>query len=110
WIMADNFDLAPALALAEDLTTTDVIGRPPRTPLIILPIPWALNSTLVLTKRFSGSIRSVASMQSKVSIEATIVRVIATIHTPGSTIAANEGVIKISCSSSKLEGTGRLTK
>src|SRR5690606_29882830 len=53
WIMADNFDLAPALALAEDLTTTDVIGRPPRTPLIILPIPWALNSTLVLTKRFS---------------------------------------------------------
>src|SRR5690606_23272060 len=110
WIIADIFDFAPALALAEDLTTTDVIGRPPRTPLIMLPIPCALSSTFVLTKRFRGSILSVASIQSKVSIEATIVMVTATTQTPGLAMEAKAGVMKTSRSSSMLDGTGKLTK
>src|SRR5690554_2316625 len=75
WTIADILDFAPALALAEDRTTTEVMGRPPKAPLIMLPIPWARSSTLVLTKRFKGSILSVASIQSNVSIEATIVMV-----------------------------------
>src|SRR5690606_20069633 len=88
WIMADIFDLALECTLAEDLTTYDVIGKQAKALLIIFPIPWDFNSTLVFTKRFKGSDRSMASIQSKVSIEATIVLVMATTHTPGSPIAA----------------------
>src|SRR5690554_6687597 len=109
-MMADILDLAPAVMLAEDLTTTEVMGKPPKAPLIMLPIPWAFNSTLVLTKRFRGSILSVASMQSKVSIEATMVIVIATTQTFGSPIEAKEGLINTSLTSSRLVGTGKLTR
>jgi hypothetical protein len=37
--MADNFDLAPALILAELLTITEVRGRAPIKPEILFPIP-----------------------------------------------------------------------
>src|SRR5690554_6972142 len=104
-MMADILDLAPAVMLAEDLTTTEVIGKPPKTPLIMLPIPWAFNSTLVFTKRFKGSILSVASMQSKVSIEATMVIVTATTHTLGFPIDANDGLINTSFTSSDRKST-----
>ena len=45
--MVDILDLAPALLLAEERTTTDVMGKPPKRELTIFPIPWAFNSTLV---------------------------------------------------------------
>src|SRR5690606_20672222 len=109
-MMADILDFAPALILAEDLTTTDVIGNPPNAPLIRFPIPCAFNSTLVSTKRFMGSILSVASMHSNVSIEATMVMVTATIQTFGFAIESKDGVINTPFKSSKLEGIGRLTK
>src|SRR5690606_7049766 len=109
-MMADILDFAPALAFADDRTTTEVMGNPPKAPLFILPIPWARNSTFVLTKRFKGSILSVASIHSKVSIEATMVMGTATTQTPGSATASKEGVINTAFSSSILDGTGRLTK
>ena len=46
-IMADILDFAPALLFAEVRTTTDVIGKPPKSELIIFPMPWAFSSTLV---------------------------------------------------------------
>ncbi len=38
-MIADNFEVAPALAFAELLTTTEVIGSPPINELIRFPIP-----------------------------------------------------------------------
>ena len=37
--MVANFVFPPEFILAEDRTTTEVIGKPPKNPLIILPIP-----------------------------------------------------------------------
>src|SRR5690606_20453698 len=39
WTTVDNFDLAPADILAVDLTTTVVMGKPPKRPLTMFPIP-----------------------------------------------------------------------
>ena len=45
--MAEIFEVAPAFAFAELLTTTEVIGNPPMMELTKFPIPCALNSRLV---------------------------------------------------------------
>ena len=50
--IADIFDLAPASLLAEVLTTTEVMGKPPKSELTMFPIPCAFNSTLVSVYRF----------------------------------------------------------
>ena len=44
WKIADILDLAPASMLAEPLTITAVIGKPPIKPEIMLPTPCAFNS------------------------------------------------------------------
>src|ERR1043165_6716364 len=62
---------ACAFILAELLTITLVIGKPPIKPEAILPIPCANNSRLGEVALFSGSILSTASRHNKVSIEAT---------------------------------------
>ena len=46
-MMVDDFVFAPALALAEVLTITEVIGNPPINPETMFPTPWAFNSLLV---------------------------------------------------------------
>src|SRR5690554_1844898 len=80
-MIADIFDFAPALALADERTTTDVIGSPPNKELIRFPVPCAFNSRLVLVNRFCGSIRSEASIHKSVSIEAIMAIVNATVQT-----------------------------
>src|SRR5690554_3357457 len=109
-MMAAIFDFAPALILAEVLTTTEVMASPPKRPLIMLPIPCAFNSVLVLVKRFMGSSLSEASIHSKDSMEATMAMVTATIHTSGLEMPAKLGVIMMLLKSSTERGTGKLTK
>lgn len=50
--IVDSLDLAPAFMLAEDRTITEVIGIPPISPLIILPVPCASNSLLLSVNLF----------------------------------------------------------
>ena len=47
WITADILLVAPALAFAEVLTTTEVIGKPPIIEENRFPKPCAFNSKLV---------------------------------------------------------------
>ena len=47
WTLAEILLVAPALAFAEVLTTTEVIGKPPIKEETKLPIPCAFNSKLV---------------------------------------------------------------
>ena len=70
--MAESFVLASASALAELLTMTAVIGKPPRIPLKKLPVPCAINSLFCGVMRLYRSILSMASTLSNVSRVATI--------------------------------------
>ncbi|CAI8218499.1 MAG: Uncharacterised protein [Flavobacteriaceae bacterium] len=79
--MADALVLFLDWILAELLTITWVIGRPPIAPEMTLPTPWANNSRFVGVTLLCGSILSVASTQSSVSKLATTQIVIATIQT-----------------------------
>ena len=108
--MADIFDLAPAFALAEVLTITDVIGNPPIIPLKKFPIPWANNSRFGLVTLFSGSILSAASIQSNVSILATIAIVNPTTQTSYVDIDEKLGNEKKPIKSLKLFAIGSLTR
>ena len=81
WITADSLCVAPALALADERTTTEVMGRPPMSELTMLPAPCERNSRLVSVMRRRVSRRSAASMQSRVSIEATMAMVMPVIQT-----------------------------
>ena len=108
--MADILDFAPALLFADVLTTTDVIGKPPKSELNILPMPCAFNSTLVSVYLFWGSILSAASIHNKVSMEATIAMVNPTIQTFELVNPDKFGVVKIFLNSLKLLGIGKLTK
>ena len=108
--MADIFDFAPAVLLAEVLTTTEVIGNPPNKELTIFPNPWALSSTFVSVYLFWASILSLASMHSNVSIDATIAIVNAIIQTLEFVIAEKSGITIKFLNSIKVVGTGKLTK
>ncbi|MNV88119.1 hypothetical protein D3C71_1822960 [compost metagenome] len=46
-MIADCLVFPPALTFADERTITDVKGRPPRSPLVMLPIPCATSSRLV---------------------------------------------------------------
>ena len=103
-------EVAPAFALAELLTTTDVIGNPPMKELMRLPIPWAFNSKLVSVILLLTSNLSEASIQSKVSIEATIAMVAPTIQTLGFVNPLMSGNVIIFLKSSSDCGTGKFTR
>src|SRR5688500_6743836 len=90
--IADSFDFAPAATLADVLTITDVIGKPPTRPDNILPIPCAFNSVLALEYLFRGSILSPASRHSNVSILATTAIVAPIIQMSGFVNAEKLGV------------------
>ncbi len=109
WMMLDSFDWAPALRLAVDLTMTEVNGKPPIKPEIILPVPCASSSRLVGVTLLSGSILSVASMVSKVSNEATIPKVNATIQTSLLNIPEKSGNDNWLINPEVLSNTGRWT-
>ena len=108
--MVDSLDVAPAFALAELLTTTDVIGSPPIKELIRLPIPCALSSRLVSVILLFTSSLSEASIHSKVSIDATIAMVAPVIHTLGFVNPEISGKVIRFLKSSKLFGTGSVTR
>ena len=108
--MAETFEVAPAFAFAELLTTTDVIGNPPITELKIFPIPCALNSRLVSVILLFVSKRSEASIHNKVSIDATMAMVAPTIQTFMFKNPPKSGNVTKFLNSSKLVGTGRVTK
>ena len=109
-IMADVLLVAPALALADDLTTTDVIGSPPIIAEIKFPIPCALSSRLVSVILLCASILSEASMQSNVSIEATMAMVAPKIQTLGFINPVKSGKVIRFLKSSADSGTGNVTK
>ena len=96
--------------MAEDLTTTDVIGKPPIKEETTLPIPWAFNSKLVSVILLWTSILSDASMQSSVSIDATIAIVAPKIQTFGLVNPEKSGKVTRFFKSSADWGTGRFTK
>src|SRR5690606_36682391 len=81
--MADWRVRPPLLAFADDRTITDVIGKPPKKPLVMFHTPWAISSLFVGELRFKGSILSMASMLNKVSKLAIMASVSATVHTSG---------------------------
>src|SRR5690606_17311115 len=96
--------------LAELLTITEVMGNPPKKPAARLPIPWALSSRLGEVYLLSGSNLSVASMQSKVSMEATTAMIIPNFQTSGFKkpfMAGKENKLKNSEAESV---TGRFTR
>ena len=62
WNIAAILVLPPAFTLAELLTITDVIGKPPKKPLIMFPVPCATNSLFVGVTLLIGSILSTASI------------------------------------------------
>src|SRR5690606_32007982 len=109
-IIADDLDVAPAFALAELRTTTDVIGKPPINELSKLPIPCALSSKLVSVIRRFISNRSDASIQSSVSIDATIAMVAPTIQTFVFKKPSKFGMVIRFLKSSAVCGTGKVTK
>src|SRR6218665_50609 len=108
--MAETFEVAPALAFAELLTTTDVIGNPPINELIKFPIPCAFSSKLVSVILLLASSLSEASIQSKVSIDATMAIVAPVIQTLGLVNPLKSGKVTRFLNSSKVVGTGRFTK
>ena len=92
--MVDCLVFPPALTFAELLTMTEVSGRPPISPEIILPKPCAFNSLLVGVTLFNGSNLSTASIPSNVSRDATIASVTADIHTWTLVIKLKLGSVK----------------
>ena len=58
--------LAPAFTFTEPRTITPVIGKDPKAPHIILPIPWAANSRSKFVL-FPECNRSTAAAESKLS-------------------------------------------
>src|SRR6188474_387194 len=109
-MIVESFDLAPALILADVLTITDVMGRPPIKPAKIFPIPWALNSVFELANRLNGSIFPPASRQSSVSILATVAIVAAAIQTAGFVNPEKLGKLNWLKNSPKEEAVGNFTK
>ena len=81
--IADNFVFPPAVIFAELLTITCVIGKPPKKPDKILPVPWANNSRFLGVRDLEGSNLSVASALNKVSILPTKAIINATPYTFG---------------------------
>ena len=75
WVMQESRVRAPALALTELRTITDVMGMPPINPAATLPTPCAKSSRLGGETRFCGSSLSVASKFKSVSSDATIASV-----------------------------------
>src|SRR5690242_13183684 len=109
-MIVDAFDFACAFTLAELLTITLVIGKPPIRPEAMLPIPCANNSRLGEVALFSGSSLSTASIHNSVSIDATAAIVKAIIYTCGFFNCEKSGNVKKLTNSLKLEATGTFTK
>ena len=109
-MIAEAFEVAPALAFAELRTTTDVMGKPPIKPLSILPIPCAFNSKLVSVILRLLSNRSDASMHNRVSIDATTAMVAPAIQTCILVKPFKLGKVIRFLYSLKVVGTGRFTK
>ena len=84
WTIVDSRVLAPDVMLTELRTMTEVTGKPPMRPAVMLPMPWATSSRLVGDTRFCGSNLSTASRFSSVSKEATSAMVTADASTWGS--------------------------
>ena len=108
--MAASLVRPPDWMLAELRTMTCVTGRPPIRPEKMLPVPWAISSRLVGVTRRRGSSLSVASTQSSVSRLATRAMVKPVSHTDGMVTALKSGKLNCPMKSSKLSGTGTLTR
>jgi hypothetical protein len=90
----------PECTFAEVRTMTAVIGMPPMSPHTTLPTPCARSSRSGSEERWNGSSRSVASMQSSVSMLATIASTIASFHTFPTEIAERSGKLNVPASPS----------
>ncbi len=110
WAIAESLVLAPAFTLAEVLTITEVIGRPPIKPEIRLPIPCACNSLFALEYLFNGSILSPASRHSSVSMLATMAIVTPTIYTLLFVSALKSGLVNCPKNSEKEDAVGSVTR
>ena len=110
WIIVDNLDLAPELIFAELRTITEVTGKAPKKPQVILPIPWASNSLLVLDSFLSGSNLSTASIPNSVSKLATIAKVKTIIQNVLVFAELKSGKNKLAFKSAKEEIIGKLTR
>ena len=77
WKIVESFVSTPEAILTELRMMTEVTGRPPRKPQVMLPTPWAISSRLAGECRCLGSRLSTASRFSSVSSEATIAMVTA---------------------------------
>ena len=86
------------------------MGKPPNKPLTIFPIPCALSSLLAGVTRFCGSILSVASALSRVSILATSAITSAVFQTNGLDMAEKRGKVKNPKKSFALVATGTFTR
>ncbi|MCY1532403.1 hypothetical protein D9M68_676780 [compost metagenome] len=109
WYTADILVLAPAFTFAELRTITEVIGKPPNIPLVILPTPWAMSSRFVGVTRLMGSILSTASTPKRVSRLATIAMVPATIQTCLLLMAEKSGMLNKPANSFQPFTTGIAT-
>src|SRR5690606_5565061 len=107
--IVDNFDLPPDCTLAELLTITCVIGKPPINPEIMFPVPCANNSLLVGVTFLSGSSLSDASTHNKVSKLATRAMVNAVTQTSTLVITVKFGKLNWLKKSEALSGIGTLT-
>src|SRR5678815_2925068 len=81
WYTVDILVFFFFFTLAEERTITEVMGRPPINPEIILPMPCAFSSRSLLVTLWYGSRSSTASILNSVSRLATNARVMPVIQT-----------------------------